>query len=196
MCKITRDCGLSVTVLCRHLCSGCAAFRLQLSTAQAFPASAMSCGRNDTYTASFRQGALSSGFCLCLHRLAFLAGGHGSACVVCRLIRIQFAMKNGAACLPLPCPNSFSHRSAARVTWTTSYCRQETNRCARHMGAAELPCLVAQSDSQDTLELLAHVLHFLTRTPDVLVSRCCDIEATGSSLCSYFRVCRTEAGVG
>ena len=51
------------------------------------------------------------------------------------------------------------------------------------MSASELPCLVAQSDSQDTLELFAHVLHFLTRTPDVLVSRCCDIE-DGAPACA------------
>ena len=51
------------------------------------------------------------------------------------------------------------------------------------MSASELPCLVAQSDSQDTLELFAHVLHFLTRTPDVLVSCRCDIE-DGAPACA------------
>ena len=153
----------------------------------------MSCRRNDTYTTSFRQGAL-----LLVFTPPRLLGGrrHGSACVVRRLTRIQFAMKT-----VLPVSSSLSqlfisHRSAARVPGQSHTVVKKTNRCARHMSAAELLCLVAQSDSQDTLELFAHVLHFLTRTPDVLVSRCCDIEATGSSLCSYFRVCRTEAGVG
>ena len=50
----------------------------------------MSCGRNDTYTASFRQGALL----LVFTPPRLLGGrGHGSACVVCRLTRIQFTMK-------------------------------------------------------------------------------------------------------
>lgn len=38
--------------------SGCTAFRLQLSPAQALFASGMSCGRRGTCTASFRQGLL------------------------------------------------------------------------------------------------------------------------------------------